>query len=443
MPRAVVISPPFRSHAQPLSVLARSLCGTGVDVVFASTPEFTDLAAGLDFVPLRTTGNANTGVAESTVQDTGSARRLDEFLDSTRRGAVPALLTQTSHRRADMLASPEQVLADVAALHDRLRPDWYLVDQLNYAVTLALHALGLPFASFCPGHPTYLVARDDQFFGLPQLWPSAVTPAESELVELRAATGLTDRRFTELFADFLRRHAPDRPVPPRAFALTSPHAAVLNYPPFPWLPPLPEGPELVFLGHCTEPDRLDDAWLDRIRGRRLVLVALGTFLSARDDVLRTAVTGALRVPDVTVVVAGGARVAALADLAADPRVLLEPVVPQRALLPHVAAIVHHGGNNTFTEAIEAGVPALVLPFSSDQFCVAHDAERSGAGVCLDPNTLTAGQVDTALRGLLDHGRTARLRGLRDDVRAAGPDRGAARLAEVLDRAADRRAERLR
>ncbi len=435
MPRVAVISPPFRSHAQPLSVLARSLSGTGVDVVFASTPEFADLASGLDFVPLRTTRNANTGVAQTTVQDAESAGRLDEFLDSTRRGAVPALLTQTTHRRADMLAAPEEVLSAVAALHERLRPDWYLVDQLNYAVTLALHVLGLPFASFCPGHPTYLVTRDDQFFGLPQLWPSTVAP--TDLAELREATRLTDLRFTELFADFVRRHAPERPVPRRAFALTSPHAAVLNYPRFPWLPPLPDEPDLVFLGHCTEPDRLDDDWLARIRGRRVVLVALGTFLSARDDVLRTAVTGALGIPDVTVVVAGGARVEALADLAADPRVLLEPVVPQRALLPHVAAIVHHGGNNTFTEAVEAGVPALVLPFSSDQFCVAHDAERSGAGVCLDPNALTADGVESALRGLLDHGRTPRLLGLRDEVRAAGPDRGAARLAEVMDRAVGR------
>jgi UDP:flavonoid glycosyltransferase YjiC (YdhE family) len=108
--------------------------------------------------------------------------------------------------------------------------------------------------------------------------------------------------------------------------------------------------------------------------------------------------------------------------------------------PHVSAIVHHGGNNTFTEALEAGVPALVLPFSSDQFCVAHDAERSGAGVRLDLNALTAAQVGTALRGLLDHGRTARLREPRGDVRAMGPDRGAERLAEVLDRAVGSRAE---
>jgi UDP:flavonoid glycosyltransferase YjiC (YdhE family) len=208
---------------------------------------------------------------------------------------------------------------------------------------------------------------------------------------------------------------------------------VLNYPPFPWLPPLPEAPERVFLGHCTEPEELDDRWRDRIRGRRVVLVALGTFLSARDDVLRVAVTGALRIPDVTVVVAAGARAAALADLADDPRVVLEPVVPQRALLPHVAAVVHHGGNNSFTEALVSGVPALVLPFSSDQFCVAHDVERSGAGSCLDPNALTPAGVEAALRVLLDRDGRG-LEDLRDGVRAAGPDRGAAALLRTMEHA---------
>ncbi|WNV88343.1 glycosyltransferase [Umezawaea sp. Da 62-37] len=433
MPRVVVVSPPFRSHAQPLSVLARSLAKAGADVIFASTPEFADLAATVAFTPLRTSGNANTGVAEATAQDDGSTRRLAEFLDSTRRGAVPALLTQTSHRRADMLAAPEEVLGDLAVLHDRLRPDWYVVDQLNYPVTLALHTLGLPFASFCPGHPTYLVTRDDQFFGLPQLWPSAVRPAEGELAVLREATALTDTSFTALFADFVRRHGIGVRPPRRAFALTSSHAVVLNYPPFPWLPPLPEAPERVFLGHCTEPEALDDGWRERIRGRRVVLVALGTFLSARDDVLRVAVTGALRIPDVTVVVAAGARAAALADLADDPRVVLEPVVPQRALLPHVAAVVHHGGNNSFTEALVAGVPALVLPFSSDQFCVAHDVERSGAGSCLDPNALTPAGVEAALRALPGRG-SVELRALRDGVRAAGPDHGASALLRTMERA---------
>ncbi|HEX7304315.1 glycosyltransferase [Lentzea sp.] len=380
---------------------------------------------------MRTTRDSNSGIAERTEQDDRSARNLTDFLDATREGAVPALLAQTRRRRAEPLAAPGQVLHDVRELHERLRPDWYVVDQIDYATTLALHALDLPFVSYVTGHPTYLVTRDDQFFGLPQAWPSAVRPSQEDLAELAAEVRLTDHAFTAAYERFLHDHAPARPVPARAFALTSPHAAVVNYPEFPWLPPLPPRQEQVFLGHCTAPEELDDAWLDRVRGRRVLLVALGTFLSARHDVLRTVVQGALRIPDLTVVVAAGGRVRELADLATDPRVVVESVVPQRALLPHVAAMVHHGGNNSFTECLEAGVPAVVLPFSSDQFGIAHDAERAGAGVCLDPNAATPEDVAEALRTVLE--KPEPFADLRDAVRAAGPARGAARLLEVLAR----------
>ncbi|MGW6441455.1 nucleotide disphospho-sugar-binding domain-containing protein [Lentzea sp. NPDC055074] len=378
---------------------------------------------------MKTTRDSNSGIAERTEQDERSARQLTDFLRATEGGAAAALLAQTRRRRAEPLAAPDLVLRDLAALHDELRPDWYVVDQIDYATTLALHALDLPFVSFVTGHPTYLVSQDDQFFGLPQAWPSAVRPSPAELALLSTEVRLTDLAYTAAFLRFLRDFAPSRPLPRRAFGLTSSRAAVVNYPELPWLPPLPEHQRQIFLGHCATADALDDVWLDRVRDRRVLLVALGTFLSARHDVLRRVVEGALRIPDLTVVVAAGGRVAELADLAEDPRVVVESVVPQRALLPHVTAMVHHGGNNSFTECLAAGVPAVVLPFSSDQFCIAHDAERSGAGVCLDPNAATPEDVANALSLLLRDPNP--FTELRDAVRAAGPDRGAARLLEVL------------
>jgi MGT family glycosyltransferase len=415
-----------------MSVFATALHAAGAgEVTFACGREFADLARDVSFTAMRTTRESNSGIAERTAQDARSARGLTDFLEATEGGAVSALLAQTRRRRAEPLVAPEQVLRDLSALQDRLRPDWYVVDQIDYATTLALHALGLPFVSYVTGHPTYLVAQDDQFFGLPQVWPSAVRPPLPDIAELAAEVRQTDHALTAEFTRFLRDFAPQRPVPPRAFALTSSHAAVVNYPELPWLPPLPAGQRQIFLGHCTTPEPLDDAWLARVRGRRVLLVALGTFLSARHDVLRTVVRGALRIPDLTVVVAAGGRVAELADLAADPRVVVESVVPQRALLPHVAAMVHHGGNNSFTECLQAGVPAVVLPFSSDQFCIAHDAERAGAGVCLDPNAAAPEDVAEALRSVLE--KPEPFADLREAVRAAGPDRGAAQLLQVLER----------
>jgi hypothetical protein len=52
-------------------------------------------------------------------------------------------------------------------------------------------------------------------------------------------------------------------------------------------------------------------------------------------------------------------------------------------------------------------------------------------VCLDPNTAAPQDVTKALRSLLEEPEPFAV--LRDNVRAAGPDRGAARLLDVLHR----------
>ena len=60
-------------------------------------------------------------------------------------------------------------------------------------------------------------------------------------------------------------------------------------------------------------------------------------------------------------------------------------LPQVRLLGHAAAAVTHGGNNSVTEAMTAGVPLVVLPFSTDQFAGAAALERFGGAVALAPN----------------------------------------------------------
>ncbi|MFD5816711.1 glycosyltransferase [Streptomyces sp. NPDC127038] len=447
MPRIVVVSPPFLSHARPLAELCRALRENGAEVWFACTPSFEQLAldAAVHFVPLVVTRNANTGVAEATRQDAEEAARLVEFLEATRQGPVRTLVTQARHRRSDMLADPDGVLDELAALDARLRPDWYLVDQLSYPVTLALHCLGVPYATFCPGHPSYVLSGPDAYFGVPYDWPEALRPDPVELTGLLSAARENDALFTVLFDEFVHRRAPARPTPARAFGLTSPYAVLYSYPAFPWLPRPAPGPVSLFAGHTVTPSpRLDEAWRERLEslrgeGRRIVLVALGTFLSARDDVLRTVVHGVLdHMHDAAVVVAAGGRSHRLADLAGE-RAVVMPSVPQQALLEHVDLMVHHGGNNSFTECVRAGVPALVLPFSSDQFSVARDAERSGAGVVADPNAAGPAEIGAALEALsVTAGpRTAELAG---QVREHGPLWGAAGLlAAMRERAPARHA----
>ena len=64
-------------------------------------------------------------------------------------------------------------------------------------------------------------------------------------------------------------------------------------------------------------------------------------------------------------------------------VLVRDFVPMRRLLPHSAALVHHGGIGTAALAFEAGIPQVVTPFAHDQFDNAQRVARSGCGIRID------------------------------------------------------------
>jgi rhamnosyltransferase subunit B len=65
-------------------------------------------------------------------------------------------------------------------------------------------------------------------------------------------------------------------------------------------------------------------------------------------------------------------------------------LPLRHLLPKAAAIVHHGGVGTSSEAMAAGIPQLILPMAWDQPDNAERVRRLGVGDSLPPRTRAQG-----------------------------------------------------
>ncbi len=75
-------------------------------------------------------------------------------------------------------------------------------------------------------------------------------------------------------------------------------------------------------------------------------------------------------------------------------------LPLSRLLPHAAAIVHHGGVGTLAQALEAGIPQLVMPMAFDQPDNAMRLKRLGVGDWLKPKAFRGPAVAQKLQHLL-------------------------------------------
>jgi zeaxanthin glucosyltransferase len=394
--KLLVISPDYASHAFGLLEIASAASRRGDDVWFATGEAVRPLvvAAGLTWLPLRLGRGHNAGTIRVEDQVSGEDAHLRAFFDATRLGPAATLTYQAVSRQHDLLFEADRVLDDIAAIVDTVQPDAVTVDHIAFGATLALYALGVPAASVVLGHPTALPAPGE-LYGLPRVWPDAVRPSPDEIDQLEQLSRTIADRFTAAANEVLARRAPQRPSLTDAFSRAG-AVTLYNYPAE--LHDVdrvtPEG--TVFLGSLARDQALGPVTLPRGDGPR-VFVSLGSFLGARDDILRTAVTAA-SAGGWALALAHGATTPA--QLGALPEgALIAPVLPQVALLDHADVAVTHGGNNTVTEALRAGVPLVVLPLSTDQFAGAASIEAAGVGVVLDPNRVTPAELVDAVESV--------------------------------------------
>src|SRR5262249_5085713 len=71
-------------------------------------------------------------------------------------------------------------------------------------------------------------------------------------------------------------------------------------------------------------------------------------------------------------------------------------VPFSALLPRSAALVHHGGIGTTSQALRAGVPQLITPAGFDQYDNSDRAMRLGVALELLPKNYQVDNIITCI-----------------------------------------------
>jgi MGT family glycosyltransferase len=123
----------------------------------------------------------------------------------------------------------------------------------------------------------------------------------------------------------------------------------------------------------------DDPWTPpEDDGRALVYVSLGSLGSADVALMERLVDVLARTPHRYIVSKGPqANAYELAD-----NMIGAEFLPQTSVLPHVDAVITHGGNNTTTECMWFGKPMLVLPVFWDQHDNAQRVHETGYGLRL-------------------------------------------------------------
>jgi UDP:flavonoid glycosyltransferase YjiC (YdhE family) len=84
-----------------------------------------------------------------------------------------------------------------------------------------------------------------------------------------------------------------------------------------------------------------------------------------------------------------------------PTVRHVPYAPLGLLLRRCAAVVHHGGIGTSSQALHAGLPQLIVPMSHDQFDNAQRVRRLGTGHALPARAYRARRVARVLHELIN------------------------------------------
>ena len=110
-------------------------------------------------------------------------------------------------------------------------------------------------------------------------------------------------------------------------------------------------------------------------------------------------------------------------------VILDKWFPQPSVIPQVDAVIHHGGNNTFTECLYFGKPALIMPYVWDGHDNATRVQETGHGLKMHRANWTEDELAKAVQTLLtDQQMAAKLKASSQSMhKSPGPALAAERI----------------
>ncbi|RUY51601.1 glycosyl transferase family 1, partial [Mesorhizobium sp. M7A.F.Ca.CA.001.13.2.1] len=290
--------------------------------------------------------------------------------------------------------------APLRQLLARLKPDAVVLD--NVIMFPAIAAAGCPWVRVVscaetelpdanvPPYLSGLGVDDPQRAAFEARYLAACAPAHDRFNRFRADAGLG-------------------PLPKGQFLETSPDLNLLLTPTIvrrERAEPL-DPARFVYLEGCARSEGPFEVPVFPRNGGPLVYVSFGSLGAMDVGLIERMLVVFDRLPARFIVNAGGLRDA---YRAVPDNVYLDAWFPQPSVVAKSDLFIHHGGNNSFCEALRFGVPSLIMPYCWDGHDNAQRAEETGTGDHIGRDGWTEGVLEKAILGLLaDDAMRARLK----------------------------------
>ena len=428
-PRKVIALFPEAAFGPALNSvgIGQALERLGHKVVFLSDPGFLDVYRGYGF-------EAHPVNLSQPLPPEEMARFWVDFIN----GHVPNF-RKTPYEQIDnyvndcwgmIVESAKWAEQDLPGVLDRVQPDVICVDNVILFPAIKRHA------------------REKA-----RPWVRIISCSENEIEDPDipphlSGCGATDRkghaqyrrRFKEVikpihdeFNTFLKSVG-ERSYPLGQFFEPSPHMNLLLYPSavrFRRRHRLPPG-QFQYLEGCVrkEPPYVIPEFKAN-KDRPLLYVSFGSLGAGDIDLLKRLIAAIGRMP-VRALVNVGDYLDQYSNV--PPNVIVDRWFPQPSVIPQVDAVIHHGGNNSFTECLYFGKPALIMPYVWDGHDNAMRVQETGHGLKLDRYGWTDEELRSRIMALLtDQKMRARLRKASKTMRSRHGPTKAARVIDALMR----------
>jgi MGT family glycosyltransferase len=312
------------------------------------------------------------------------------------RDTAPVFRQSTFDQLGDFILPTWQALVDgaryvnerLAEILDEVAP--HVVVEDNVVGFPAIPASGRPWVRIVSCNP--LEVKDPE---LPPVFSGLALDDRGEWDAFRAEYARQVGDLQASFSEFcIERGAP--PLPELEFIHESQWLNLTLYPAeldYPRSRPLGK----IWRNLETSVRATDAPWSPpEADGHALVYLSLGSLGSADVPLMKQLVAELAGTPHRYVVSKGPQH----AEYELADNMVGEEFLPQTSVLPHVDAVITHGGNNTTTECMWFGKPMLVLPVFWDQHDNAQRVAETGYGLRLPTYECTGGALAAAIDQVL-------------------------------------------